>query len=56
MKNAIFFSAALSVVFLASCGGAEKTTDAQAQEVLKNIQSQIAELQKKEQIFSSYND
>ena len=49
MKNAIFFSAALSVVFLASCGGAEKTTDAQAQEELKNIQSQIAELQKKEQ-------
>lgn len=49
MKNAILLSTALTAMFLASCGGAEKPTDAKAQEELKSIQLQIAELQKKEQ-------
>lgn len=38
-------------MFLASCGGADQTTDANAQAELKGIQLQIAELQKKEQIL-----
>lgn len=38
-------------MFLASCGGAEKTSDANAQAELKTIQLQIAELQKKEQVL-----
>ena len=49
MKNAILLSTALTAMFLASCGGAEKPTDAKAQEELKSIQLQIADLQKKEQ-------
>ena len=49
MKNAIILSTALTAMFLASCGGAEKPTDAKAQEELKSIQLQIADLQKKEQ-------
>ena len=49
MKNAILLSTALTAMFLASCGGAEKPTDAKAQEELKSIQLQIANLQKKEQ-------
>lgn len=49
MKNAILVSAALCAFFLASCGGSDKTTDTQAQEELKSIQMQIAELKKKEQ-------
>jgi RND family efflux transporter MFP subunit len=51
MKNALILSASITAMFLASCGGAEKTTDANAQAELKTIQLQIAELQKKEQIL-----
>jgi RND family efflux transporter MFP subunit len=51
MKNVLILSASITAMFLASCGGAEKTTDANAQAELKTIQVQIAELQKKEQIL-----
>lgn len=51
MKNALILSAGITAMFLASCGGAEKTSDANAQAELKTIQLQIAELQKKEQVL-----
>jgi multidrug efflux pump subunit AcrA (membrane-fusion protein) len=51
MKNALILSAGITAMFLASCGGAEKTSDANAQAELKSIQLQIAELQKKEQLL-----
>ncbi len=49
MKQLIIFSAVLTAMFVSSCGGSEQVTDSKAQEELKKVQLQIAELQKKEQ-------
>ncbi len=49
MKQLIILSAVLTAMFVSSCGGSEQVTDSKAQEELKNVQLQIAELQKKEQ-------